>query len=112
VGSTIEMRLAALVALAGNDGTNAPLPQTAPGRWAAVAFVARHAARPQAGPAPPGAGDRTPVQDVRQSDLLVALAAGQNGRDRPRNYPEFRVWAGMMGGKEPPHAKTQRTSYP
>jgi hypothetical protein len=28
-------------------------------------------------------GDRTPVQDVRQSDLLVALAAGQNGRDRP-----------------------------
>src|SRR5205085_1748925 len=28
------------------------------------------------------------------------------------NYPEFRVWAGMMGGKEPPHAKTQRTSYP
>jgi len=44
---------------------NATLPQTAPGRWAAVAFVARHAARPQAGPAPPGAGDRTPVQDVR-----------------------------------------------
>jgi len=31
---------------------------------------------------------------------------------RLRNYPEFRVWAGMMGGKEPPHAKTQRTSYP
>jgi catechol 2,3-dioxygenase-like lactoylglutathione lyase family enzyme len=30
----------------------------------------------------------------------------------PGNYPEFRVWAGMMGGKEPPHAKTQRTSYP
>ena len=77
------MRLAALVALAGNDGTDATLSQTAPGRWAAVALVARHAARPQAGPAPPGAGDRTPVQDVRQSDLLVALAAGQNGRDGP-----------------------------
>jgi len=83
VGSMIEVGLAALVALAGNDGPDAALSQTAPGRWAAVAFVARHAARPQAGPAPPGAGDRTPVQDVRQSDLLVALAAGQNGRDRP-----------------------------
>ena len=46
-------------------------------------LMASHAPRPQAGPAPPGAGDRTPVQDVRQSDLLVALAAGQNGRDRP-----------------------------
>src|SRR5690349_10946848 len=83
IGSTFDVWLAALVALAGNDGTNATLPQTAPGRWAAVALVARHAARPQAGPAPPGAGDRTPVQDVRQRDLLVALAAGQNGRDRP-----------------------------
>jgi hypothetical protein len=31
----------------------------------------------------PGAGDRTPVQDVRQSDLLVALASGQNGREGP-----------------------------
>ncbi len=77
------MRLAALVALAGDNGTDATLSQTAPSRWAAVALVARHAARPQAGPAPPGAGDRTSVQDVRQSDLLVALAAGQNGRDRP-----------------------------
>ena len=76
------MRLVALVALAGDNGTDATLSQTAPSRWAAVALVARHAARPQAGPAPPpGAGDRTSVQDVRQSDLLVALAAGQNGRD-------------------------------
>jgi transposase len=31
----------------------------------------------------------------------------QDGGD----YPEFRVWAGMMGGKEPPHAETQRPSY-
>ena len=77
------MGLAALVALAGNDGTDATLSQTVSRRWTAVAFVARHAARPQAGPAPPGAGDRAPVQDVRQSDLLVALAAGQNGRDGP-----------------------------
>ncbi len=83
VGGAIETRLAALVALAWNDGSNATLPQTAPSRWAAVALVARHAARPEAGPAPPEAGDRTPVQDVRQSDLLVALAAGQNGRDGP-----------------------------
>ena len=36
----------------------------------------------------------------------IAKAVGRG------NYPEFRVWAGMMGGKEPPHAKTQRTSYP
>jgi hypothetical protein len=28
-----------------------------------------------------------------------------------RDYPEFRVWAGMMGGKEPNDAQTQRTSY-
>ena len=28
-----------------------------------------------------------------------------------RDYPEFRVWAGMMGGKEPNHAETQRASY-
>jgi hypothetical protein len=42
---------------------------------------------------------------------LFAREAGA-GRERIRNYPEFRVWAGMMGGKEPPHAKTQRTSYP
>ena len=83
VGRTIETRLAALVALAWNDGSNATLPQTAPSRWAAVALVGRQAARPQAGPAPPGAGDRTPVQDVRQSDLLVALASSQNGRDGP-----------------------------
>ena len=27
------------------------------------------------------------------------------------DYPEFRVWAGMMGGKEPNHAETQRASY-
>src|SRR3954466_8633150 len=73
----------ALVALAWNDGSNATLPQAAPSRWAAVALVARHAARPEAGPAPPGAGDRTPVQDVLQSDLLMALASGQNGRDGP-----------------------------
>jgi len=77
------MRLAALVALTWNNGTDATLSQTAPSRWAAVALVARQAARPQAGPAPPGAGDRTPVQDVLQSDLLVALASSQNGRDGP-----------------------------
>jgi IS30 family transposase len=28
-----------------------------------------------------------------------------------RDYPDFRVWAGMMGGKEPNHAETQRASY-
>src|SRR3954464_7313436 len=27
------------------------------------------------------------------------------------DYPEFRVWAGMMGGKEFPHATTQRAAY-
>lgn len=79
----IEVGLAALVALAGNDRPDTTLPQAAPRRWTAIALVARHAARPQAGPAPPGAGDRTPVQDVLQSDLLVALAAGQYGRDGP-----------------------------
>src|SRR5215204_4511328 len=83
VGGAIKMRLAALVALTWNNGTDATLSQTAPSRWAAVALVARHAARPEAGSAPPGAGDRTPVQDVRQSDLLMALASGQNGRDGP-----------------------------
>src|SRR3954454_643035 len=30
----------------------------------------------------------------------------------PGDYPEFRVWAGMMGGKEPNDAQTQRASYP
>ena len=93
-----------MVALAGNDGPDATLSQTAPRRWAAVALVAGRAARPQAGPAPPGAGDRTPVQDVRQSDLLVALAAGQNGRDRPT----MAFSAQVDLGREPALGSAQR----
>src|SRR3954454_15183043 len=37
--------------------------------------------------------------------------AANGERGAPGDYPEFRVWAGMMGGKEPNHAETQRASY-
>ena len=43
--------------------------------------------------------------DDREADVFYALAL------LARTCREFRVWAGMMGAKEPRHAATQRARY-
>src|SRR3954470_17758533 len=47
---------------------------------------------------------------VARSTIGRGLAELRRGRD-DRHRQKFRVWAGMMGGKEPNHAETQRASY-
>src|SRR3954462_12564941 len=82
VGSAVEVRLPALVALAWDHRPNVPAPQMAAGLWAIVTLVASRASRPQTGPAPAGATDRPLIQQRLERDLLVPLAAGQHRRDR------------------------------
>jgi len=81
--STVEVRLPTLVALARDHRPDVTPTQAAARGWAAVAFVAGCAARPQTGPAPAGSTDRSLVQQRFQRNLLMSLTAGQHCRDRP-----------------------------
>src|SRR6185503_15295262 len=81
VGGAIEMGLAALVALAGNDGPDATLPQTAPRRWAAVALVAR---RPERGIAPRSRTCAKAICSWRSPPVKTAVIG--------RPWPSARRW--------------------
>ena len=51
------------------------------------------------------------TENATLQDKLNLPPKTPRNSSKPRDCPEFRVWAGMMGGKEPPHAEAQRASY-
>jgi hypothetical protein len=81
VGRAVKARVRPLVLLGRDDRPNPAAAQFPPRGATAVAFVAPHRGRPQAGPPPPGATDRARVQQRRQGDLFMALPAGQDEAD-------------------------------
>jgi alcohol dehydrogenase class IV len=60
---------------------------------------------------PPSHVVEAAVSLCREKQVEAVVSIGGGSALDTGDYPEFRVWAGMMGGKEPNHAETQRASY-